>query len=156
LLALSTGFGAVHESSTSVKKYVSPDGALTAIIRSRKVPEATPESKLRVVSPTGNTLARKSYLSEDGEHGFGVVKAEWTPDSQFFVYSLESSGGHQSWHSPVYFFSRKNGRIVNLDSGLKDAVAEPEFKIAPPDKVSVALWFGKRTVTVALSSMRIE
>jgi hypothetical protein len=41
--------------------------------------------------------------SEDSEHGFGIVKAAWTPDNKYFVFSLTSSGGHQSWHFPKHF-----------------------------------------------------
>ena len=138
------------------QKYPSPDKAVIAVITSRKVPEATDESRVELISKSGKLLAKHDYFSEDGEHGFGVTKAEWTPDSKFFVYSLESSGGHQAWHSQVCYFSRKSQRILILDDELKDGVMNPKFKIEDPNTVVVELWFSKRVVDVSLSSMRVE
>jgi hypothetical protein len=103
---------------------------------------------------SGVLLVRRDYSSEDGEHGYGVTKAAWTPDSQFFVYSLENSGGHQAWNSPVRFFSRRSNKILSLDNALHDAVTNPDFALAAPDKVTVELYFSKREVTVSLSSLR--
>src|SRR5262245_23420284 len=94
---------AQHRAEPTTKKYQSPDRAIVAVIKSTKAPEATEESSCEFRSASGKILARKSYASADGEHGYGVIKAAWTPDSQFFVYSLASSGGHQAWHSPVKF-----------------------------------------------------
>jgi hypothetical protein len=108
---------------------------------------------VEIKSAAGKVLARTDYSSEDGEHGFGVTKAAWTPDSRFFVYSLESSGGHQAWHSPVRFFSRGTARTLSLDDKLGDAVMNPQFKVDAPDKVTVELWFGKKELTVSLSSL---
>lgn len=141
---------------THIDKYMSPDRTLVAVITSRKAPQATEESKIELISNSGNVLEKESYFSEDGEHGFGVTKAAWTPDSNFFLYSMESSGGHQSWHSPVYVFRRKTNNIFNLDKQLRDSIANPQFEITAPDKVKVKLFFSKRTVTVTLSSMRVE
>ncbi len=147
---------AAQKLPTRMQRYVSPDKAITAVVTSRKAPEKTDKSRIGLVSSSGNVLAKRDYFSGDGEHGFGVVKAQWTPDSQFFIYSLESSGGHQAWHSPVNFFSRKGQRILSLDSRLKDSVTNPQFAIEGPDKGTVELQFSRRTVTVALSSMRVE
>lgn len=117
-------------------------------------PEATDESEVLVQTASGKILGRRNYRSEDGEHGFGVTKAQWTPDSQFFVYSLDSSGGHQAWHSPVQYFSRKSDSFVSLDDALNDAVMNPQFSVEAPDKVTVELYFGKKTSTVSLSSLK--
>jgi|ERR1019366_4147797 hypothetical protein len=138
----------------TVEKYRSPDSALVAVVTSTQAPEATRESRVEIRLKSGKLLARTNYSSEDGEHGFGVTKAGWTPDSQFFVYSLESSGGHQSWHSPVQFYSRRHGNIQSLDDALDDAVMNPDFSISAPDKVKVELWFSKRALTVSLSSLK--
>jgi dipeptidyl aminopeptidase/acylaminoacyl peptidase len=145
----------VHGQQRSAKEtqYKSPDGSLVAIVRSVNQPEATDESEVRVQTASGKVLARRNYRSEDGEHGHGVTKAQWTPDSQFFVYSLESSVGHQAWHSPVQYFGRRSGRIASLDDALNDAVMNPQFSVEAPDKVTVDLYFGKKTSTVSLSSL---
>jgi hypothetical protein len=139
--------------SRTLEEYGSPDRALVAVVRSTKAPDATRESRVEVRLKSGKVLARKNYSSPDGEHGYGVAKAAWTPDSQFFVYSLESSGGHQAWNSPVRFYSRGDDKTRSLDDALHDAVTNPEFSISPPDKVKVELYFSKKEVTVQLSSL---
>ena len=125
--------------SSQTEKFPSPDGTITAFVRSTKAPEATKESCIELRSQDGQVLAGRNYTSKDGEHGHGVTKAAWTPDSQFFVYSLESSGGHQAWHTPVQFFSRHKNKIVSLDDALRDAVTNPQFRVAAPDSVTVEL-----------------
>jgi hypothetical protein len=84
----------------------------------------------------GKVLVSKSYGSEDGEHGFGVEKAQWTPDSNFFVYGMSSSGGHQPWRSPVHFISIRDLKIRSLDD-YAGIPADPDFKLSSPDRISV-------------------
>jgi len=139
--------------SSHLEKYTSPDGAVVAVIKSAKTLEATDESHVELRTKSGKLLMKRDYSSEDGEHGYGVTKAAWTPDSQFFVYSLESSGGHQGWHSPVQFFSRKQGKVFSLDDSLNDAVMNPEFSVSALDRVTVELYFSNQTKTVALGSL---
>ncbi len=136
------------------ENFKSPDGMLVAVVRSKHALEATDESRIELRTPAGIVSAKRDYTSEDGEHGYGVTKAAWTPDSQFFVYSLESSGGHQAWNSPVWFFSRKENKFLSLDHALNDAVSNPEFHISAPDRVTVELYFSKQTRTVALHRLR--
>jgi len=95
-----------------------------------------------------------NYSSGDGEHGYGVTKAGWTPDSKFFVYSLESSGGHQAWHSRVQFYGRETNKIFSLDDALNDDITNPHFTITAPDKVTVELHRRSDKLTVSLSSLR--
>jgi dipeptidyl aminopeptidase/acylaminoacyl peptidase len=140
--------------SSQIQKLSSPDGKIVAFIRSTKAQEATPESRVELRSESGRVLARRNYRSADGEHGYGVTKASWTPDSQFFVYSLESSGGHQAWHAPVLFFSRRDNKVVSLDHLLKDSVSNPQFVVSAPDRVTVELEFSKQTKTVSLNQLR--
>ena|SRR5215469_18622382 len=136
------------------QKFPSPDGAMIVVIHSAGVLEATRESRVEVRSHSGRVLAKCTYFSADGEHGYGVTKAAWTPDSQFFVYSLASSGGHQSWHTPVLFFSRRSSKIVSLDDLLKDAISNPQFEISAPDRITVILWSTMQTKTVSLGQIR--
>jgi len=136
------------------EKYSSPDGAQVAVVRSQRVSEATDESRLELRTSAGTVSAKRDYTSPDGEHGYGVTKAAWTPDSQYFVYSLESSGGHQSWHTPVWVFCRKESKFFNLDRALQDSVSNPQFLVSAPDKITVQLYFSKQTRTVALRQLK--
>ena len=139
--------GKLSDASTKTR-YPSPDQSWIAVIKTVNLAE----SQLSIRTPSGELLFRKSYASDDGEHGFGVIKAQWTPDSQYFVYSLGSSGGHQPWHSPVDFFDRRWFRVRSLDELLKDSIVGPQFGITAPDKVKVALNQAKKSVKVSLSS----
>ena len=141
------------ESSQS-ERFPSPDGTIVVFVRSTKTPEATKESGIELRSQNGQILASCSYVSKDGEHGHGIVKAAWTPDSQFFVYSLESSGGHQAWHTPVQFFSRSLNKIVSLDDSLKDAITNPQFAVSAPDSVTVELMSTKQLKTISLHGLQ--
>ena len=142
-----------HVLASHVDRVSSPDGKLIAVIRSSHVAEASDESRIELRTATGKLLTKRNLTSSDGEHGFGVTKAAWTPDSQFFVVSLASSGGHQGWHSPVQFFSRKNGQFLSLDDALHDAVTNPEFSVSAPDVVTVELYFSRQNKTVTLSKI---
>ena len=142
--------------STQTERITSPDGTITALVRSRRAPEATKESRIELRSHGGRVLVSRNYASKDGEHGYGLTKGAWTPDSQFFVYSLESSGGHQAWHTPVQFFSRHNKTIVSLDITLRDAVANPQFLVSAPDFVTVQLKSSGQTKTVSLRGLQTQ
>src|ERR1051325_9128628 len=76
-----------QQDSTSYPRadqFKSPDGMLVVVIQTTKAPEGTRESRIEVKTRTGRLLAKLNYGSKDGEHGYGVSKAVWTPDSQFF------------------------------------------------------------------------
>ena len=155
IFALFVGYSSGQQPlRTPVLKYMSPDEAVVAIVASAKIPEATAESRVELRAKSARLLARRNYRSGDGEHGFGVTKACWTPDSQFFVYSLESSGGHQAWHSPIQFYSRRDNKIFSLDDALNDAVINPQFSVTAPNRVTVDLQSGGKTKTVSLASLR--
>jgi hypothetical protein len=108
------------ESSCSNVKpaiYASPDGALRALVFPVDVSlYATPDMESRIVIRTakGDTLTSKDYSSPRGTNGYYVVDAKWSPDSQFFVYSMASSGGHSPWSFPMMVYSRQKNRIAGL------------------------------------------
>jgi len=90
--------------------YPSPDGALRALVFTVDVSlYATPDMESRVVIRTskGDTLTSKDYSSPRGANGYYVFNAKWSPDSQFFVYSMSSSGGHSPWSFPMMVYSRQ-------------------------------------------------
>ena len=145
-----------NRSVQSTDRFVSPDGMLVAlVIPVGKEPGLQSyESRVELRTKEGMPLCSADYSSEDSEHGYGVAKAAWTPDSQFFAYSLQSSGGHRPWHTPIDFYSRRQKKILSLDDALGNAIAYPEFSVSEPDKVTVTVYFDERQVTVRLSELR--
>jgi hypothetical protein len=102
------------------------------------------ENRIEFYSAQSQMLCALDYSSGDGEHGFGVVKAAWTPDGEFFVFSLTSSGGHQSWHAPTLFFSRKNNAIFDLDNYAEGSgISKGEFVLEAPNIVLTEAWKGE-------------
>ena len=117
--------------------YQSPDGTLSAQI----IPVGeTQESKIQIYTNKNVLLQKADYSSEDGDHGLIVVRVEWTPDSQFFIYSAISSGGHQPWFSRVYFYDRFNNKIYSFKDMSGFTVANNEFTITSPDIVKFTVY----------------
>jgi hypothetical protein len=115
------------------KSIRSPDGRLRAEIVSvgkRGYEEA--ESRVIIRQSGGKVIFKKSFASPDGEHGFGVDRAAWTPDAQFFVFSGGSSGGHQPWHWPTYIYSRREKKLYLLDDTI-GPITTGEFSLKAPD-----------------------
>lgn len=118
LTALVAG-GARPQAAKKSQHYISPDERLNvSIIPVGKSGRERSESLIEFRNGGGRLLCGINYSSADGEHGFGVVKAAWTADSRYFVFSLTSSGGHQSWHAPTQFYSRETRTIRTLDDYL--------------------------------------
>jgi hypothetical protein len=105
-----------HFAGAQTTVHSSPDKSLRAVIipAGKKGNEET-ESRVEIRSATGETLRWKSFTSCDGEHGMEVNHADWTADSQFFVFNVDSSGGHQPWHLGTYFYNRSENRFYSLD-----------------------------------------
>lgn len=61
--------------SGELREYHSPDGMLKALVISQRASRATGESRIELRSIDGSLLFSQSYVSEDGEHGFGVEHA---------------------------------------------------------------------------------
>jgi hypothetical protein len=120
------------------KTLVSPDKKYTAIISpSKKAVFGSGESLIEIFLHSGTKIFSKDYFSEDGEHGFGVEKAGWTPNSKYFVYSMSSSGGHQAWHFPTFFYSIDKKKLVGIDK--VGPVTSPDFTLEYPDKATFLL-----------------
>jgi hypothetical protein len=124
------------------RKYAAPDGGATAQIwpASKEAGQLEYESKIVFRSDDGNIACTLDYTSEDNQHGFGVVKAEWTADSQYFVFSLTSSGGHQSWHAPTQFLSRGDGTVRTLDDYFTaSGISQAEFRLVAPNTIKTEI-----------------
>lgn len=123
----------------------SPDRTLRAeVIPRGKAKLRDSESRVDVRTKTYKLRARRDFSSSDHEHGYGVVQAEWTPDSQFFVFCLTNSGGHSPMHTPVVFYSRRENEFHILDDLLHSSVGFGKFTINAPDKVTISLNDGKK------------
>ena len=101
------------------------------------------ENKLEFYSPKNQMLCALDYSSKDGEHGFGVVKAAWTPDNKYFVFSLTSSGGHQPWHAPTLFYSIRDNSIDNVDNYADAAISKADFTLKDSNTVLTEVWRGE-------------
>lgn len=96
------------------------------------------ESKIEFYSAEDQKLCTLDYSSEDSEHGFGVVKAGWTSDGNYFVFSLTSSGGHQAWHFPTLFYSVRDLEIHSLESYIEaGGISNGDSHLKSPNTVLV-------------------
>jgi hypothetical protein len=142
-----------YATSKKEQKYESPDGKYIAyVIALPKAPSGSGESKIIIKTRNGKTLRSKSYWSEDGEHGFGVEKSAWSPDSSFFIYSMSSSGGHQSWHFPTYFISTSDFKVRYLDDYL-GPITDPDFKLSSPNTLET---IGRDKDTLEAANFKIK
>lgn len=156
ILVLLLFFATCAARAQEIQKFESPDDSLRAEIQSvRKSASGAAESKIEILSKEGKKVWAVKYTSRDGEHGFSVVKAAWTADSQYFVYSLASSGTHPPGRSPTFFYDRKADRVRSFDAEV-GVVADADFTLSPPDIVeALVLNDGKlKRVRVALSTLR--
>jgi hypothetical protein len=140
------------------RRYTAPDGGLSVVIvpvKSIVAGRAGDESRIDFKSSDSKIDCAVDYSSGDNEHGFGVVKAEWTADSQYFVFSLTSSGGHQAWHAPTQFLSRKDGTIHSLDDYFAAAgISKADFQLIAPNTVRTEVWKDKGVrVSVELAAL---
>jgi hypothetical protein len=111
------------------------------------------ESRIEIFTAKGDQVCSLDFSSDDGERGYAVAQAAWTPDGNYFVYSLQSSGGHVPWHTPTQFVSAGPMReICLLDSYLDSpGITTPDFRLTAPDSVTTRVYGDKSDVTVSLS-----
>jgi hypothetical protein len=135
------------ESSCSNVKpaiFASPDGALRALVFPVDVSlYATPDMESRIVIRTakGDTLTSKDYSSPRGTNGYYVVDAKWSPDSQFFVYSMASSGGHSPWSFPMMVYSRQKNRIAGFSDMIEGKpTLSADFRFSGPHSLVASTW----------------
>src|SRR5262245_63591055 len=84
-------------------------------------------------------MSRK--VSPRGTNGYYVLVAKWSPDSQFFVYSLTSSGGHSPWSFPMMVYSRKRDQTAKF-SDMIDVLPtlSGQFELSAPHTVTARTW----------------
>jgi hypothetical protein len=138
-------------------RLVSPDKSLVAIIEPfQKTKAQTAENLVSIVKGDDAVLAKKDFRSSDKEHGYVIEKIQWTADSQFLVFSTYSSGGHQPWHAPTFFFARRDNKIRSVDDAL-GPVLDSDFEISATNILKVLVQdktlHKAKTVSVNLSEM---
>ncbi len=135
-----------ESSCTNVKPkiYPSPDGTLRAVVYPVDISlHATPDMESRVVfrSSKGETLTSKDYSSPRGSNGYYVVNAKWSPDSQFFVYSMSSSGGHSPWSYPMAVYGRDKNQIAKFSDVINgNPTVSPDFSFTGPHTLVASTW----------------
>jgi hypothetical protein len=128
-----------HQPAWRCPGTTSPDQRLRACALSvGKHPAPLNESRIEIHEVNDRILALKDFRSPDGEHGRNVQKSQWTPDSQFFVFSTASSGGHSPWHWQTYFYDRRKNQFQELDD-FTGPVIKREFTPSAPDWVEVTV-----------------
>jgi hypothetical protein len=124
--------------------FVSPDKAVRALVFPADISlDTTPDMESRVVfrAGDGTTITSKDYSSPRGMNGYYVHRAQWSPDSQFFVYSMMSSGGHSPWSFPIMVFSRKNASIAKFSAMIDGKpTLSGDFKFSGPHTLVATTW----------------
>ncbi len=124
--------------------FVSPDKATHASVLPSDVSlYATPDMESRVVIRTsaGDTVTSRDYASPRGANGYYVLNAEWSPDSQFFVYSMVSSGGHSPWSFPIMVYSRKKNLFAKFSDMINGKpTISGEFQFSGPHTLTASTW----------------
>jgi hypothetical protein len=126
------------------KIHTSPDKKLHAVVLPAEISlDATPDMESRVVirSADGNTLNSINHSSPRGANGYYVDVAAWSPDSEFFVYSMVSSGGHSPWSHPTVVYSVQQNRFVHLSDmiGGKPLLSE-KFQFSGQHMLAATTW----------------
>jgi hypothetical protein len=99
------------------------------------------ESNVAIHSTSGAALASKDYSSPGGANGYYVVNAKWSPDSQFFAYSMMSSGGHSPWSFPIWVYSVKRNQFASFSDMINGSpTISGAFTIAAPHTLHASTW----------------
>jgi len=126
------------------KIHASPDKKLHAVVLPAEISlDATPDMESRVVirSVAGATLNSLSHASPRGANGFYVDAAQWSPDSQFFVFSLSSSGGHSPWSFPMKVYGLQKNQFADFSDMINgNPTVSGDFKFSGPHTVTASTW----------------
>jgi hypothetical protein len=124
--------------------FTSPDKkTVAAVLAADKSLNDTPdmESHVAIRSSAGAALASKDYSSLDGANGYYVLNAQWSPDSQFFVYSTMSSGGHSPWSFPIWVYSVKKNEFAAFSAMIGGLpTLSGTFTISKPHTLNASTW----------------
>jgi hypothetical protein len=110
------------------------------------------ESRIEIGTKTKGVIAVDDLTSEDGDHGYQIDGAAWTPDAQFFVARMRSSGGHSPMYAPILIWKRATKRFYIL----RDYTGDMEFVVRAPDRLTVGRWPEMTTATLSLRKLKPE
>ena len=110
--------------------HVSPDEELWAVINPTG---GGSEHRIEVENPKGGVIASTDHSSPDGQHGRSVFHADWTPDSQFFIYSQRVPADIRHGISTLLYTFDVLIRFYELDEIIGPLV-DPMFDVSPPNK----------------------
>jgi len=123
--------------------YPAPDQTMHALVFPVGMDlNASPDIESRVVmrNTDGKLLTSKDFSSPNGTNGFYVARAKWSPDSQFLVFSMSSSGGHSPWSFPTWVFSRDKRVIVSLNDMIDKPTLSDDFEFTGPHTIKAMTW----------------
>jgi hypothetical protein len=124
--------------------FASPDGKTHALVLADDVSLfATPDMESRVVFRTsaGDTLTSQDYSSPRGTDGAYVFHAQWSPDSQYFVFSMSSSGGHSPWSFPMMVYGVKQNSVAKFSDMINgNPTVSGQFQFSGPHTVVASTW----------------
>jgi len=118
------------------KIFESPDRKCEAVIL---VANESAEFILEVRDSAEHVLFKKDYTSINQDGGLTLAQAQWTSDSQFFVYSTWHAGGHQAVNSPTFAYSRTANKIFDLQDRL-GYIDVSDFTLSSPDVIHTEVW----------------
>ena len=126
------------------KVHPSPDKKLHAVVLPADISlDASPDMESRVVirSAAGDTINSINHSSPRGANGYYVDVAQWSPDSQFFVYSMVSSGGHSPWSHPTIVYSVQHNRFVHLSDLIEGKpLLSEKFQFSDQHALTATTW----------------
>jgi len=128
--------------------YKSPDKRIVAVVHEARNPtlRVATESTVSILGGDGASLASHDCSSQEGDQGYIVDGVRWTPDSQFCIFRLRSSGGHSPMFAPIVIWNRKTKRLYSLVNYTADTV----FSVAAPDKLKASAWPTMKPATLSL------
>lgn len=86
--------------TVTAQEFVSPDKQHRA-----SVIFDSGKSKVEILSSKGDLLATGHYSTTEKPFGNRLVHASWSPDSKYFIFSMEYTNIHPSWSCLTYFYS---------------------------------------------------
>ena len=152
----STGVLAQSRSRPAARQFTASDGSRAVITQVG----SGRESLVDIYTSHLDKVCSLDFSSEDGKPGYTVAKAGWTADENFFVFSLENSGGHSPWHTPTQFvtFGKYSPgfrhQVCLLDSYPDDPrITTPDFQLTAPHSVTTRVYGESEDVTVLRSAI---
>ena len=121
-------------------RYLSPDGEAESIILSVPFKATSPnwtESAIYFRDYSAEKFIFRNFASGDGEHGLFFVSGKWTPDSNYFIFTANSSGGHSPWRLRTYVYRRIQNDLLPLDEDYIEPVVSPDFSALPPHSLKI-------------------